>query len=169
MALNGSTTRPLRSGELARLTGVSSDTLRYYERQRLLARAPRSASGYRLFPPDAIVRVRLIRSALSIGFSVRELRDILCERDLGGTPCGRVRKLAGEKLQALEVRLRELKSLQRELRSTLAEWDFLLSESPRNKPVRLLEKFSLSHPKSRQRNADFRLAARGNEKRERRQ
>lgn len=80
---NGSTNRPLRSGELARIAGVSGDTVRYYERLRLLPAAPRSASGYRLFPPESIVRIQLIRSALSIGFSTRELREILGERDRG--------------------------------------------------------------------------------------
>jgi len=78
----------MHSGELARLAGVSSDTLRYYERQRLLPDVPRSASGYRLFPPEALARVRLIRGALSIGFSVRELAAIFGERDRGGVPCG---------------------------------------------------------------------------------
>jgi MerR family transcriptional regulator, copper efflux regulator len=160
---NSSTNRPLRSGELARIAGVSADTLRYYERLRLLPTAPRSASGYRLFPPESIVRVQLIRSALSIGFSTRELREILGERDRGGAPCHRVRSLVGEKLTALEARLRDLKSLRRELRSTLVEWDALLCKSPRGKQVRLLERFGLSHPTRQVRNA----LSRGNQKRER--
>jgi DNA-binding transcriptional MerR regulator len=160
---NGSTNRPLRSGELARTAGVSADTLRYYERLRLLPTAPRSAAGYRLFPPDSIVRVQLIRSALSIGFSTRELRDILAERDRGGAPCHRVRHLVGEKLTDVEARLRELKSLRRELRRTLTAWDALLRKSPRGKQVRLLERFGLSHPTRRVRNT----LSRGNRRRER--
>lgn len=166
MEPNRSTNRPLRSGELARLAGVSPDTLRYYERLGLLPPAPRSAFGYRLFPREAIVRVQLIRSALSIGFSIRELSDILRERDSGGAPCRRVRRLIGEKLTSLEARLRDLKSLRRVLRSKLAEWDRLLSKSPRNKQVRLLEKFGLSHPKSRAREAHFAGLARGQQKQE---
>src|SRR5215831_18816191 len=62
----------LRSGELARLTGVSRDTLRLYERRRLLPVQSRSASGYRLYGPAAAHRVRLIRAALSIGFTIEE-------------------------------------------------------------------------------------------------
>jgi hypothetical protein len=53
----------MHSSELARLAGVSTDTLRYYERLRLLPTAPRSAAGYRLFPAQALDRVRLIRGA----------------------------------------------------------------------------------------------------------
>lgn len=168
MEPNSSTNRPLRCGELARLAGVSADTLRYYERLGVLPSAPRSASGYRLFPPETIVRVQLIRGALSVGFSIRELSDILRERDSGGAPCRRVRKLVGEKLTGLEARLRDLTLLRRELRSTLAEWDRLLSKSPRNKQVRLLEKFGLSHPTSQTRESHFPASARGHQKREKR-
>jgi MerR family regulatory protein len=58
--------KAMQSSELARLTGVSTDTLRYYERNKLLAPAQRSSSGYRLFPPEALVRVQMIRGALSV-------------------------------------------------------------------------------------------------------
>src|SRR5258708_20658171 len=84
----------MHSSELARLAGVSTDTLRYYERLRLLPAAPRSASGYRLFSAQALNRIRLIRGALAIGFSVRELATIFAERDRGGPPCHRVGELA---------------------------------------------------------------------------
>jgi DNA-binding transcriptional MerR regulator len=63
-----SITRPMRSSELARLTGVSTDTLRYYERHRLLPVVPRSASGYRLFPAHALHRVQAHSGALASGF-----------------------------------------------------------------------------------------------------
>jgi len=99
-----STTQPMHSSELARLAGVSTDTLRYYERLRLLPTAPRSAAGYRLFPAQALDRVRLIRGALAIGFSVRELTTIFAERDRGGAPCQRVLLLAREKLATSKVR-----------------------------------------------------------------
>lgn len=78
-------------------------------------------------------------------------------------PCHRVRSLVGEKLTALEARLRDLKSLRRELRSTLTEWDALLRKNPRGKQVRLLERFGLSHPTRRGRN----VLPRGDQKRER--
>jgi MerR family transcriptional regulator, copper efflux regulator len=155
------------SGELARLTGVSGDTIRFYERSGLLPAAPRSASGYRIFPQDALRRVQLVRSALGIGFSVRELADVFRERDRGGAPCQRVRKLVAEKLAALESQLRELHSWRGELRRTLVQWDLRLSQTPRGKQARLLESFAAAHPKSRARSSNLRRA-RGNQKREKR-
>ena len=156
------------SGELARLAGVSTDTLRYYERRHLLPVAPRSTSGYRLFPPEAVARLRLIRAALSIGFSVSELTAIFGERDSGGAPCSRVRALAADKLAAIEEQLRDLRSRRRELKSTLAEWDRLLDQTPRGQRAELLEAFVFSHPTSR-RQARAAALAGGNHQRKRQQ
>jgi DNA-binding transcriptional MerR regulator len=122
--------------------------LRFYERRRLLPTAPRSAAGYRLFPPEALVRVKLIRSALSIGFSVKELTAIFMERDRGGAPCHQVRRLAAKKLVAVETQLRELQNWRRELRITLGEWDRLLGKAPRWQRAGLLEAFVATHPKN---------------------
>jgi DNA-binding transcriptional MerR regulator len=153
------------AGELARLTGVSADTIRYYERSGLLHTAPRSVSGYRLFPPDALTRVQLIRSAFAVGLSVRELAGVFRERNRGGAPCHQVRKLVTSKLEAIEADLRELRSWQTELRQTLAQWDVLLAKTPQGKQARLLEGLAAIHPNSRIRNSQFRLLARGNDKR----
>jgi len=166
---NASGNRPFHAGELARLAGVSTDTLRYYERQRLLPATPRSVSGYRMYPPHAVTRVHLIRSALSMGFSIRELAEILGERDRGVAPCHRVRELAGRKLAELESRIRELQRWQRELRAAIAEWDRLLARTPRGQPARLLEAFATAHPKTRTRKTDLRGLGRGNERREKHQ
>jgi DNA-binding transcriptional MerR regulator len=139
--------RPLYSGELARRCGVSPDTVRFYERRNLLIPAARTAAGYRVFQPDSIDRMHLIRAGLSIGFSVSELAEILRERNSGGAPCRRVRKLAAEKLALLEKRLRELQSWRRELRSTISAWDRTLAKTPRGKQARLLEELA-THPKT---------------------
>jgi DNA-binding transcriptional MerR regulator len=103
--------------------------------------------------------MRLIRAGLSIGFSVAELAEIFRERDSGGAPCRRVRKLAAEKLAALDERLRELQSWRRELRSTLSAWDRTLAMTPRDKQARLLEQLA-THPKTH-----ARLVSRGIQKR----
>jgi DNA-binding transcriptional MerR regulator len=163
---NTPTQRPFRSGELARLAGVSPDTLRYYERRRLLPFAPRSAAGYRLFPRETLVRVRMIRGALSIGFSVNELADIFRERNSGAAPCHRVRKLAAEKLVALEAQLRDLQSCRRDLRHALGEWDRLLAKTPHGKQARLLETFAATHPKSLTRRSPLGVLTRGKRKQE---
>jgi DNA-binding transcriptional MerR regulator len=152
-------TRPLYCGELARLCGVSPDTVRFYERRHLLPPAARTSAGYRVFPSNSVARMRTIRVGLSVGFSVSELADIFRERDAGGAPCHRVRKLAAQKLTRLETTLRDLQIWRRELRSTLAKWDCLLAKTPRGKQARLLE--TLTHPNSR-----TQLLARGIRKRE---
>ena len=150
MSSKASTTGPLYCGELARLSGVSADTVRFYERRNLLSPAARTSAGYRVFSRDSLPRMRLIRAGLSMGFSVTELADILRERSSGGAPCRRVRKLAARKLAILEERLRELQSWRRQLRSTLIAWDRILAKTPRGKQARLLET-STTHPKTRTR------------------
>jgi DNA-binding transcriptional MerR regulator len=131
--------KPLRSGELARLSGVSPDTLRHYERIGVLPRPDRSANGYRRYAPNALDRVRLVRRALVMGFTLDELRRILAARDRGSPPCGEVRRLAAEKLAGIETRLDELASLREELQETIRDWDARLEATAPGQPARLLE------------------------------
>ena len=129
----------MRSGELARLTGVSTDTLRHYERIGLLARPQRTSGGYRAYEPHALERVRLLRRALSIGFSLPELAAVLKIRDGGGVPCRRVRELAESKLMELEQQLADLLVMQKHLRRVLRDWDERLARTPRGRKALLLE------------------------------
>ena len=138
----------MQSSELARLAGISVDTLRYYERNRLLPAAQRTSAAYRLFPPEAFMRVQMIRGALSVGFSIKELGQIFTVRDHGGTPCHQVRKLGTEKLGLIESRIHDLQSKRHELKKTLAEWDRLLKRTPHGKRAGLLEVFAHSKEKS---------------------
>jgi hypothetical protein len=69
-----------RSGELAELAGVSSDTLRHYERKGVLARPLRKANDYRQYPVSALQRVRLIRRAIAVGFTLDELASVFSVR-----------------------------------------------------------------------------------------
>jgi DNA-binding transcriptional MerR regulator len=129
----------LSPSELARLTGVSTDTLRHYERKRVLAAPPRSSHGYRRYPAEAVGRVQLVQRALRIGFSLDELAQVLAERDRGGAPCQSVRALVAERLRALDTRLHELTALRGELRALLHEWDGRLAQTPAGNQARLLE------------------------------
>lgn len=167
MKSDGSTNRTLQTGELARLSGVSADTIRFYERKQLLPDAPRTATGYRVFPPEALARVKLIRAALSIGFSVVELADVFRQRESGVAPCRRVRELAAEKLAVLDARLRDMQSWRRELRRILSDWDVRLSRTPGGKQARLLEAFA-SNSNNQPGRMPFDLSARGNRSREKR-
>jgi DNA-binding transcriptional MerR regulator len=118
---------------------VSTDTLRHYERKGVLPRPPRSSNRYRTYPATALDRVRLIRRALAMGFTLDELATILEERDKGGAPCRRVRDLAASKLADIESRLNEMMRLRDELRTTLRDWDARLSVMPSGGRAALLE------------------------------
>jgi DNA-binding transcriptional MerR regulator len=129
----------LRSGELARLVGISTDTLRHYERLKVLPVPRRSPGNYRLYPPEAVDRLRLIRRALAVGFSLAELARILKVRDEGGAPCRQVKRLLEEKLIRLDEQISDLAAMRNQLRATLADWENRLSQTPEGRPARLLE------------------------------
>jgi DNA-binding transcriptional MerR regulator len=150
---------PLRSSTLARLAGVSPDTLRLYERQGLLRAPERSLNGYRCYSPESVNRVRLIRAALSIGFSLDELAQILKVRDSGGAPCHRVRDLAEAKLKRLEERIRELVVLRQRMRTILKNWDRLLKQTPERQRAELLQRLVSSGPKKALKLPPYLLAA----------
>ena len=123
------TAKSFRSGELARLTGVSSDTIRHYERMGILPQSPRTASGYRMYGRDTIERVRLVQRALPLGFTLAELSKILQVRDSGGAPCQRVLNLTEEKLLALEQQIQDLRRTQRYMRQLVRQWRVKLAHT----------------------------------------
>ena len=132
----------LFAGELAKLTGVSTDTLRYYERQNVLEKPPRSTKGYRLYPKNALAQVKLIRAALAIGFGIKELASIFQRRRSGIAPCREVRQLAADKLSEVETRLKELSVFRDKLQLVLRDWDKDLSEMVDGENAKLLEKLA---------------------------
>jgi MerR family Zn(II)-responsive transcriptional regulator of zntA len=136
------------SGELAALAGVSRDALRHYERCGLLPVVQRSQNGYRQYSPQALDRVRLVRAALGIGFTVEELCEVLAARDQGQPPCQRVHTLAMEKAQALKLRIAELTELHNTLRATIKSWGRKLKSSKPGKRLGLLEALVANHPES---------------------
>lgn len=138
----------LRSSELARLAGVSTDTLRHYERKGVLERPRRSPNGYRAYSPQALDRVRLVRRALAVGFTLDELARILRERDTGVAPCRQVRELAATKLAFVEERLKEFAAVRDELRATLKDWDAQLKQTKEGQRAGLLEALATKKAKS---------------------
>jgi len=129
----------VQSGELARLTGVSTDTLRHYERLGLLPTPPRTDGGYRDYPPHSQERVRLIRRALSVGFSLPELTTILKMRDGGEVPCRRVQAMAESKLEQVKQQIENLIEMRNQLEAMLKNWNIKLARTRRGQPARLLE------------------------------
>jgi DNA-binding transcriptional MerR regulator len=129
----------LRSGELARLTGVSADTLRHYERLGILPPSQRTNGGYRIFPASAVERVQLAQRALQLGFSLKQLSEILRNRDSGGIPCHRVLNLAEEKLHSLGQRIQELQQTQEYMRKLVHDWREKLKHTPPGSKAMLLQ------------------------------
>jgi len=134
--------RPLRSGELARLTGVSPDTIRHYERAGILPAPPRSMSGYRMYSPGSVERVLLTQRALRVGFSLAELAEILRVRDQGGVPCRRVLDMTEKKLRSLARQIQELRRAERYIRQLVRSWQSRLAHTPPGKKAHLLQSFN---------------------------
>ena len=116
------TGKTLRSGALAKATGMSPDTIRHYERIGVLPPALRTESGYRVYPASAVERVLVVQRALRIGFTLAELSNILQTRDAGGAPCHRVYALTEKKLSAVQEDLKILKKTEKDLKKLLADW-----------------------------------------------
>jgi MerR family copper efflux transcriptional regulator len=133
----------LRSAELAGLCGLSTDSLRHYERLGLL-HAERSANGYREYPPQSVDRIRLVQNALSVGFTLDELARLLKIREEGGAPCKEVRALAAAKLKDLDEQLLSLSMLRNELRKMLGQWDSRLAQTRQGEPAHLLDMLAAS-------------------------
>ncbi len=95
--LGGPSNVHLTIGKIATLAQVSTDTLRYYERERLIAPAAKSTGGYRLYERDALRRIRFIKQAQQCGFNLAEIRSLLALRASNAACCGDVRRVALEK------------------------------------------------------------------------
>ncbi len=108
--------KSLTIGHLAKQAGVNLETVRFYERRGLLPRPPRSASGYRLFPVDATRRLRFIRRAQELGFSLNEIRELLSLRVSRTTRSADIRARAEAKAADIEAKIRSLESMRRTLR-----------------------------------------------------
>jgi len=98
----------LTIGKLAHAAGVAVDTVRFYERRGLIADPPRRSSGYREYPAGAVHRLRFIRRAKGLGFSLREIEELLTLRAGPTAPCGEVRGQIAAKLTDIQARIDDL-------------------------------------------------------------
>ncbi|HEV2395075.1 MAG TPA: MerR family DNA-binding protein [Verrucomicrobiae bacterium] len=113
----------LTIGRLARLAEVGVPTLRFYERAGLLPKAARTASNYRLYPDEGVVRIRFIRRAQQLGFTLNEIRDLLALRTNRRTSCAEVRSRAHAKITDIKARIRSLRRMSRALAKLARECD----------------------------------------------
>lgn len=105
----------LSIGKVARGAGLAIDTVRYYEREGLLAKPARTAAGYRQYSRDAVLRLRFIRQAKDLGFTLSEIRELLALRVAPGKSCSDVRVRAHAKIAEVEQRIENLTRVKRAL------------------------------------------------------
>ena len=102
-------------GKLAKQTDVTVETIRYYERRGLLPKPRRTPAGYRLYPPEAVPRLRFIKRARDLEFTLDEVTQLLSLRGDPGAGCDTVERMARERLTRLTARIRELQEARERL------------------------------------------------------
>ena len=123
----------LTIGKVATAAEVSRDTLRYYEREGLLAPSAKTASGYRVYDEDALRRIRFIRQAQRCGFTLSDIGQMLALKSKRSACCSEVRNVAIEKKLKIEAKIKVLESMSHaldELIATCVDEDKPLTDCP---------------------------------------
>jgi DNA-binding transcriptional MerR regulator len=151
--------RELKIGELASAAGVSRNNIIIYEQCGLLPCAGRTRGGYRLYREEEIERLRFIRQAQALGFSIDEIRELLPEHGAGLAECRRVRDRLNSTLEEMDARLTEMHAFQHTLVAYLEECEALTGKRGNTCPVL----FEISHPTRRRARQRIQLTLRGKE------
>jgi MerR family copper efflux transcriptional regulator len=130
----------MRIGQLAEATGISRDTIRYYEKIGLLPAPRRRESGYREYPDDAGKRIRVIRNAVQLGFPLKEIAKVLSVRDAGGAPCRQVRDYTHGLVAEIDHRIEQLRAEKRAMLGMIRAWDQRLAQTAPGARAFLLER-----------------------------
>ncbi len=102
----------LTIGEVAKQTGIGVETVRFYEKSGLIDEPPRTEAGYRQYPEDTASRVRFIRHAKELGFTLTEIKELLNLRLDPTTTCEDVRQVAEEKLRNVRAKIQSLQAIE---------------------------------------------------------
>ncbi len=102
-------------GQVTRRAGVGVETIRFYEREGLLEVPERRASGYRQYSQDAVIQIRFIKRAQQLGFSLKEILELLTLRVDGQTSCEQVKERAAAKRAEVEQKMVELQRMRQAL------------------------------------------------------
>ncbi len=113
----------LTIGQVAKAANVHVETLRYYERRGLVAKPPRSATLYRRYPEETVPRVQFVKHAQALGFSLREIRELLSLRAAPRARCGDVKRRAETKVSEIDAKVRALKAMRRALTRLVSQCD----------------------------------------------
>ncbi len=111
----------LTIGKVARLAEIGVETMRFYERAGLIEEPPRLASGYRQYPTNAVDRVRFIKRAKELGFSLKEIKELLSLRAAPRAKCADIRQQALRKIQDIDEKTDTLRRMRKALAKLVAE------------------------------------------------
>ena len=120
----------MKIGELAKATGLTTKTIRYYELNRLLEEPERTESGYRMYGEQDVERLEFVKKAKRIGLSLEEIREVLVLHEDSQAPCLHVLALLDRKLEQVEDIIRELEEFRRELMRLRVESQVRLEQLP---------------------------------------
>ena len=113
----------LTIGTVAKETGIGIETIRFYERKGLIKPPPRNASGYRQYSKDVIKRIRFIKNAKELGFSLKEISELLSLRLTSRSKCSQVRKNTSDKISEVERKIETLQKMRKALKKLLLACD----------------------------------------------
>jgi MerR family mercuric resistance operon transcriptional regulator len=105
----------LTIGKLAKKTLINIETIRYYERRGLIPKPRRKESGYRQYPHETVTRIQFIKHAKDLGFSLKEIKELLSLRLDPQTPCSEVKKRAEAKILDIEKKVKTLQGMKKAL------------------------------------------------------
>ncbi len=125
----------LTIGEVAKRSGIGLETVRFYERKGLIEEPPRTDSGYRQYPAAVVARLRFIKRAKELGFSLKEILELLSLRVDSDTTCADVKKRADLKILDIEQKI----SILREMKRALTKLVVLCAESGPTSDCPILE------------------------------
>ncbi len=111
---------PLSTGQLAAAADVNIQTVRYYERRGLVPTPRRTRSGYRQYPEGVVRRIRFIKRAQGLGFSLREIQELLALRVRQGASADAVKRMTRLKIEGVERKVRQLQRIERALEELAA-------------------------------------------------
>ena len=112
--------KPLTIGQLARRAGVGVETVRFYERRGLLDEPARLESGYRQYPEEAVARLNFIKRAKELGFTLKEITELLTLRVDPDTTCAEIKQTAQAKLTNVDAKIRDLQRIKQALLAVTA-------------------------------------------------
>jgi DNA-binding transcriptional MerR regulator len=115
---------------LAKKSDVSLYTVRHYTRIGLLKPARNSQNNYKIYQPSDTVRVRFIKAAGNLGFSLAEIADILDEAKHGNSPCPMVREIIARRIEENRRKIKEMQKLQKKMENALQDWSKMRNSMP---------------------------------------